>query len=276
VTDVASWLDSLPPGLNQQRRLLEELIDWCEHDPDARWLGVGCSMARGNADPLSDLDVAMGVTDGQVEVVAYRFAEAASHLGELVECFDHRLADVAFPHRRVFAQFADRTQLDLFIVGASNSNAPGTVTLYDPGNMVTKRDGPPPDLAGAAWTWACLGWEALANLGKYLRRGSRWEAYDHLQVARGHFWQLWALAEMAPEPQYGVTSVLDAVAPLPAGVESTVACLEPSDLLEAGSHLVALLSELQARLSRDRGYRFPEHLGRFVGEDLRALRPSSG
>ena len=274
--DVAPWLGSLPSGLERQRLLLQGLIDWCEHDPDARWLVIGCSLARGNADPLSDLDVAMGVTNGQVEVVTRRFVEAAGYLGELVECFDHRLADVPFPHRRVFAQFANSTQVDLFIADASNSNGPGTVTLYDPENMVTKGDGPAADLAAAAWTWACLGWEALANLGKYLRRGSIWEAYDRLQVARSHFWRLWALSEMAPEPQYGVTSVLDAGASLPEGIERTVAGLEPSDLLAAAIHLAALLSELQAVLSRDRGYRLAEQLGRFVTDDLGALHPSSG
>ena len=275
VTDVASWLDSLPTALGGQRRLLQGLIDWCERDADARWLVVGCSLARGKTDRFSDLDVAMGVTDGQVEAVVRRFVEAAGHLGELVECFDHRLVDVAFAHRRVFAQFADRTQVDSFISEASNSNVPGTVTLYDPDSMVTKRDGPPPDLAAAAWPWACLAWEALANLGKYLRRGSIWEAHDRLEAARGHLWQLWALAETASEPQYGVTSVLDAAASLPAGIESTVAGLEPSDLLGAATRLGALLSELEARLSTDRGYRFPEHLGRFVADDLRALSPSS-
>lgn len=186
------------------------------------------------------------------------------------------LADVAFPHRRVFAQFADRAQVDLFIADASNSNGPGTVVLYDPGNMVTKREGPHPELAGLAWTWACLAWEALANLGKYLRRGSTWEAYDRLEAARGHFWQLWALAEGVPEPQYGVTSVLDAGAPLPVGIEPTVSGLEPSRLMEAASRLGALLSNLQSRLSRDRGYRFPEDFGRFVGDDLKVLRPGGG
>jgi hypothetical protein len=111
-------------------------------------------------------------------------------------------------------------------------------------------------------SWACLGWETLANLGKYLRRPWGWEAHDRLQAARGHLWQHWALAETVSEPQYGVTSVLDAGASLPAGIESTVAGLEPSDLLEAGSQLAARLSEPQARSSTDRGYRFPEHFGR--------------
>ncbi len=197
MTDVASWLESLPTALGGQRQLVQGLIDWCERDPDARWLVVGCSVALGNADALSDLDVAMGVTEGQVEVVVRRFVEAASHLGHLVECFDHRLGEVVFPHRRVFVQFADRTQVDLFIAEASNNNVPGTVTLYDPDNTVTKRDSPPPDLAAAAWTWACLAWEALANLGKYLRRGSIWEARDRPEAARGHLWQLWAFAETA-------------------------------------------------------------------------------
>src|SRR5947199_380510 len=68
--------------------------------------------------------------------------------------------------------------------------------------------------------WAFGGWCALADLGKYLRRGSTWEALARLNEARSQLWQLWAVTLGVPDPQYGLTSVLDfAPGELPAGFE---------------------------------------------------------
>lgn len=269
--DAAQWLDALPAELSRQRRLLERLLTWCEQDADTRWLVVGCSLARGNADALSDLDVGIGVTDGQVDAVARRFVGSAGQLGPLVECFEHQVAEVRFSHRRVFAQFADRAQIDLFIADASHGSAPGAVTLYDPEGMVTKAQRPAPDDADAAYTWACRAWEALADVGKYLRRESSWEAHDRLEGARERFWQLWASAQKVPEPQFGITSLLDAGADLPVDIEATVATLELQQILAAARRLVQLLSDLQGRLSTTGPYRFPQRLGAFVTDDLNSL-----
>jgi len=265
-------LDTLPDDLPGQVRLLRSLVDWCRDDGDVRWLVIGCSLARARADWMSDLDVAMGVTDGQVEGVVRRFVGSAGGFGDLVECLDHWLAAVDRPHRRVFAQYADRTQIDLVIVDTSNSNLPGTVVLYDPDGLVTARTIPaaPSDVA---WTWACLAWEALANLGKYLRRRSPWEAHDRLETARKHFWQLWALTDGVPGPEYGITSVLDAegTPSLPVGIERTLAGLDLAEIWGAASCLAVLLTDLQD-LPKARGARVPEAFGRFVTEDLEAFR----
>ena len=212
----------------------------------------------------------MGVTDGQVDAVVGRLVTSAGDFGDLVQCFDHKLATVPLPHRRVFAQYADRTQLDLVVVNASNSNVPGSVVLYDPDGLVTKRTGPA-DPGDAAWTWACQAWEALANLGKYLRRRSPWEAHDRLEAARNHLWQLWAVVKLVPEPEHGVTSVLDAPGEpyFPVGIEETLAGIDLREIFEAASRLAVLLTELQGLL-KARGIRIPEALGRFVIDDLKA------
>jgi predicted nucleotidyltransferase len=270
VLDGADWLSALPEELAGQKRLLSALVRWCRQDPDACWLVVGCSLVRGNADSMSDLDMAVGVTDGQVEQVARRLSGAAGEFGDLVECFDHRLAALALPHRRVFAQYADRTQIDLVVGDASNSNVPGVMVLYDPHGVITGRSGPA-ELTGPARTWACLAWEALANLGKYLRRRSPWEAHDRLEAARAHIWQLWALAEMVPEPQFGVTSVLDANGPpsFPVGIESTLAGIDLVEIFEAAVRLATVLTDLQDRLVRTGMFHMPEALGRYVANDLK-------
>ena len=80
-----TWLGQLPHELAAQRRLLQRLLDWCERDQDVRSLTVGCSMERGNADRLSDLDVAIGVKEEHFVQALARVRQALGQLGELVE-----------------------------------------------------------------------------------------------------------------------------------------------------------------------------------------------
>jgi hypothetical protein len=56
---------------------------------------------------------------------------------------------------------------------------------------------------------AFLGWCALIDAAKYLRRGSMWEAHGRLQEARHRIWVLWAAAAGALYPWHGLSHVLD-------------------------------------------------------------------
>ena len=56
-----AWLAALPDELAAQRRVMARLVDRCEAWPLARSLLVGCSLGRGAADALSDVDAALGV-----------------------------------------------------------------------------------------------------------------------------------------------------------------------------------------------------------------------
>jgi hypothetical protein len=57
------WIDDLPPELAGQQALLRGLLALCDADDRIRWLVIGCSLARGAGDRLSDLDMAMGIRD---------------------------------------------------------------------------------------------------------------------------------------------------------------------------------------------------------------------
>jgi predicted nucleotidyltransferase len=267
------WVEALPIELVAQQTLLRGLLGWCESDDAVTWSVLGCSLARGNADALSDLDVAVGVDDDAINGAAVRLAEAVQEMGDLVEVFSHRLPTVFWPHMRVFAQFADRAQLDIVLVQASAHNVPGSIVLYDRTGLLGDGTGITPVIApGEVTTWSCLAWAALADLGKYLRRRSPWEAHARLEEARAELWRLWALVDGAPEPQYGVTSVLDADEPVvPATMAATVAGLDLSQLLDAGQVLAAQLTTVQGRLRDSNGYVFPDKLGEFVSADLEAL-----
>ncbi len=59
--------------------------------------------------------------------------------------------------------------------------------------------------------WAFLGWIALGDLVKYLRRGLLWEALERLHEARAQVWRLclWAVTQKLRYPVYGLTAALD-------------------------------------------------------------------
>lgn len=104
-----------------------------------------------------------------------------------------------------------------------------------------------------------------------MRRGSAWEALERLHEARAQLWQLWAVVCGVPQPQYGLTSVLDwPPAVLPAGIEDTVGDLDVGLLLAAGLRVAELLEEVGAELGAEQREAWPSAMGRFVTEDLRA------
>ena len=286
--DGARWPEELPAGLAAQRDLLCGLLAFSQADPDVKWLVVGCSLARGAGDWLSDIDAAVGVVDEQLPAAFPRVRSAVDGLGELVESFHHQLPGLALTHERVFAQYADRSQLDLVVYPATvfAGSIPNVVVLYDPEDLLAvpaagapaavAPDAGAPD-AGALVAvpteqvreWAFLGWCALADLGKYVRRGSGWEALERLHEARAQLWQLWAAVRGVPQPQYGLTSVLDYAAVLPGGMEETVSDLGLDRLLAAGLRVAELLGEVGGQLGEEQRAVLPSAMGRFVLSDLR-------
>ncbi len=196
-------------------------------------------------------------------------------LGELVESHHHQLPEVSLTHERIFAQYADRSQLDLVVYPATvlAGSIPNVVVLYDPDAVLAAPSAgasspvPPAQIR----EWAFQGWCALADLGKYVRRGSVWEALERLHEARAQLWQLWAAVRGLPQPQYGLTSVLDYSASLlPSGIEQTVSDLDLGQLLAAGLRVAELLGAVGDRLDEEQRAVLPSAMGRFVMDDLRA------
>jgi hypothetical protein len=124
--------------------------------------------------------------------------------------------------------------------------------------------------------WAFQGWCALADLGKYLRRDSLWEALNRLHDARAELWRLRALAAAVPDPQYGVTSLLDfAPAAVTPELAATVATLDPPSLLTAARQLANLLTEAGQRIPADYRPALPAAMARYITDDLATLAASS-
>ena len=269
------WIDDLPPELAGQRALLRGLLALCDADDRISWLVIGCSLARGAGDRLSDLDMAMGIRDEDFEAARPDIRRAVDGLGELVESYYHQLPGLTQAHERIFAQFADRSQVDLVLFPASvpGGSVPNVVALYDPDDRLVIAGERKPVTSGQIREWAFGGWCALADLGKYLRRGSTWEALARLNEARAQLWQLWAVTLDVPDPQYGLTSILDfAPGQVPASFEGTVADLDPGRLLDAARRVAALLHEAGERLPDDQRADLPGAIARYITADLEQIR----
>jgi hypothetical protein len=274
-----AWLAALPDELAAQRRVLTGLVDRCEAWPLATSLVVGCSLGRGAADELSDIDAALGVDAppgeagaGRVTTMEAMVVAALPELGALVDLLRHPTGPASQHVRRIFAQFADRTQLDLAVVTDAEiearrraGGAPDFVSLYqapasaEPDSRIPVDGGASGDEPRDAYAvtgeqvreWAFLGWIALIDADKYLRRGSVWEAHSRLQEARHRIWALWAAAQGAMYPWHGLSQVLDHdPGDLPPGIEFTVAGLDAADLrraARASAGVLAAASEAAAR-----------------------------
>jgi len=269
-----AWLAALPDALAAQRQVLTGLVNRCEEWPQVSLFLVGCSLGRGAGDALSDIDAALGVgNEASAERVEAMVVAALPEIGTLVDVLRHGIGTADRPRRRIFAQFADGTQLDLAVVTAADiqdrlrdGGAPDFVSLYQ-----ADSSGRPEGPAAYAVTgdqvreWAFLGWCSLIDADKYLRRGSLWEAHNRLNQARHHIWQLWAAAHGALYPWHGLSQVLDHdPGNLPPGIESTVAGLDAADLRRAARASAGVLTVVSAAAARRHPADLPAAMAGYV------------
>lgn len=257
------WLAALPAELGAQRQIMARLLDLCLAEPGANVFLVGCSVGRGAADSLSDVDCFIGTRPDDVDAVIAAVRAALPECGDLAD-------SLVYPYHgmtRVVGQFAGCAQVDLVVAPAHEGRAPDEVVLYDPdGRMDTARV-PATDVVTAdnIREWAFIGWEALANLVKYLRRGSLWEALARLDQARDRIWALWAAARGARYPTFGLSQVLDRdPADLPDGIEATVAGLDAAELAAAAVAAGVVLTRVSALAAQKYGAALPDGMARHV------------
>lgn len=260
-------VDPFPPGVQGgQSRVVGALRAWSEAHGSVRWLTVGCSLARGNSDALSDADVALGVDEGAVGEVTTALASGVEEFGEVVASFASQIPEVAIVHRRLFVQFRDRVQLDAVIVEASQCDFPGALVLYDPDRMVVNERFPWQAPSGEdALGWGAAAWEALSNVEKYVRRQSDWEAHAQLERARTQYWRVLAYVRGVADPQFGLTSIFDEAQPdriVPHEALSTVASVERNAIVNGAVALSELLAAAMSEMEPPPGghARFGEYV----------------
>nr|MBA2557724.1 hypothetical protein [Chloroflexota bacterium] len=269
---------ALPPPLSEHALLLRRLITAAERDERVRFVELCCSIARGAGDRESDVDVGLGVADESFAGALGDMPALVAGLAEVVDSLGHQIAEWGdVPHRRLFVQYASGVQLDLVVMPASTRRGlpPNSVALLDRDSRLST-PWQPSTLAVDAIAireWAFLGWIALADLTKHLRRGSVWEALDRLADARRNIWRLWAAAHDLPYPLFGLTAVLDAEnVDLPPGIERTVASLDGAELLSAARACAALLSDVGESACRRLGADAPDAMAALVRRKLETLR----
>ena len=241
------WLRSLPEELAPHREVMLALVREAERDPGIRVLVVGCSIGRGAADELSDVDAMYAVVDTAWNDALRDSAGVVRRVGDVID-MHQQIIDPANrelpPYQHTFAQYASGVQLDLVVALARERQAPRPdwIVLYDPDGRIVG------DAKSTAATeehvrqWMHIALVHLSACAKYLTRGSLWEANAQLDAARAELWRLWAVAERIADPQYGLTAVLDAPdAPMPENIEATVAGLDRRALRSAAMSCGELL-----------------------------------
>jgi hypothetical protein len=261
--EAREWLAGLPGRLDAQRRIMERLLDLCLDREAARTFLVGCSIGRGAADELSDVDCFIGSTPGGADEMIAAVRAALPEMGDLVDTLEHPYKGLT----RIVGQFAGCVQVDLVVAPAIRGRKPDEVVLYDPDGLLSGERVVDADIVTAAHVreWSFLGWQALADLVKYLRRGSLWEALARLDEARDRIWALWAAARGARYPVFGLSQVLDRdPGDLPAGIEATVAGLDAAGLGAAANSAGQVLARVSALAARVHGGELPDPMARHV------------
>jgi len=241
--DAHRWIDSFPSGLAVQARLLRALLDAVEADPRWEGLELSCSLPAGRADADSDLDVGLWHAEGDRPDDA-EIETMLRGLGEVVEVNAQLWEGVP----RWWVQYADGGQIDLVVLAPADRPglAPGAVALLDRRGRFAMAFVPSVLRAAPEQPrqWLLDGWEALANVAKYLRRDSLLEAVEQLHRARQRVFQLWATGEDVDYPVFGLTSLLDAEqASLPPGIEATYPTVDPTSATAAAATLAGVLSQ---------------------------------
>jgi hypothetical protein len=235
------FLDSMPAAVGRQRDLLRRLLELIGPDPAWRWFELSCSLSRGAGDELSDVDCGAGVVDWPTTVATVD--GLVRELGPVIDVLHQPFGTDA---THTFVQYADGLQLSLVVMPAEARPGlpPPSVALLDKDGRLATPWRPSAYRSSAAQVreWTFLGWIALADLAKYLQRGSLWEARVKLEDARAELFRLWVAGHDVDYPAFGLTSILETAGlELPSGIESTVVGLNPAALRTAARHCATLL-----------------------------------
>jgi hypothetical protein len=276
--DAERWLCDLPADLAPQRDLIEGLLREARNDARIRLFVVGCSIGRGAADRLSDVDARLGVREDAWSDVITESEAIVRRAGEIVDLWQQVIQPSALDARtfqHTFAQYASGVQLDLVVARAGDRQvpAPDWVALHDPDGTVLEQPRATTATEEQVRQWMYNGLVHLSGCAKYLARGSAWEAHLQLEEARAELWRLWSVAAGVADAQYGLTAVLDDPRrPMPTNIAATVAGL---DLTAAHAAAIACLDlfvetwpHAIGAVARDRE---PPALAAWVRDQLRSV-----
>jgi hypothetical protein len=239
VIGAREWLGSLAPSLAPQRAILESFLATSARDERIRVLVVGCSLGRGVADALSDVDALIGVRPelwDSALAETRRWVTAAGSVVDMNQILLPTSTGGGREYQHTYALYADGVELDLSVSPADRewSRRADWIVLYDPDSLVPTEVTQSSPAVDDIRRW---GYGALTRLNavvKYLSRGALWEAHTCVELARADIWRICAVAAEVRDAQYGVTAVFDDPRqPVPATMTQTVASLDARSLAAA-------------------------------------------
>lgn len=283
-----AWLSTFGPEMDRHREAIAAFAQLCADNRAVSSFSVGCSLGRGSGDELSDIDAAVGVSTvrGSAGAADVQDVEAwvlgtLPALGEVVDVLRTGSNSTDFVIRQVFVQFTDGLQLDLAVIAEDEVRrgeaAPDFVPVVWRESALNSTAGPSTYEVSPEQIreWSFLGWRALLDADKYLRRGSVWEAHQRVHEARDRIWMLWAAARGAAYPWHGLSQVLDDSPDLlPPNIETTVAGLDADDLRRAVIAAAQVLEDSSAAAGTAWNARLPSALADYTRQTLMDWPPS--
>lgn len=216
--DDTTWLEQLREDLPRHAAIIDALAAAVVADDRWRFLSVSCSLGRGNGDQLSDIDAGIGVGEPlAVDDLERDSLSLVAGAGELVDALVHHWPGLGENDRRIAAEYRSGVQLDLVFFPADNRSG----RLPDEEFAVVDKDHRLDDVPRARVAaraellpaqcreWTFIGWWAVSDAAKYLRRGSLFEAVARLVDIRERALNLFAASQGVRFPEFGLTSLLD-------------------------------------------------------------------
>jgi hypothetical protein len=273
----ASWLDELPPELDDHVALLHRILGETAKDERMRALQVQGSIGRGAGDRYSDLDIGLVVIDEAWPAISQEIPAFVHSIGDVVDEHYYFLPSAEEPQVfRAWAHFPDGIQLDLLVLPAVNllGSGPDGRTLLDLDDRLLRTDHPMrlSDTATIA-SWAYLCWQNLTEVVKYLERGLPVAAAEWLSSARQATISCWAAAHGVEYAGFANVAAarLGLSAAWPDGLELAYPRPEPSAVLASALALAGVQSEADELLATSLGIP-PRPLAAWVRSKLELLR----
>ncbi|MEX0985298.1 MAG: nucleotidyltransferase domain-containing protein [Actinomycetota bacterium] len=255
-------------------QLIARFTDACSADNRVVAAFVGGSIARGEADPYSDVDLCVVATDEAADDV---FADRAAMVGHLgTPLF---LEDRGHQPPEVFVILADGTDAEMFFIaeGRIKEMQVGSIlTLLDRTGLLTNLELPmraplSGDLASELRILAWF-WHDVSHVIKALGRGQLWWAAGEIEALRGYCVNLVRIeqgVEAGGEPYFKIDTEASTVAL--ESLRSTFVTIEAEALAQAASELVAFFGSRGRPLAGAYGSEYPSELDLLMRRRLEAL-----
>lgn len=267
--------DSREPPSPAHEEVIARFADVCSSDERVVAAFVGGSIARGEADPYSDVDLCVVATDEAIDEV---FADRAALIERLgTPLF---LEDWGDDVREVFVILPDGLDVEMFVVAERqlrDLEVGPFLTLLDRAGILTNLQLPPPsplegDLGAELRRILAWFWHEVSHVIKALGREELWWAAGEVEALRGHCVNLIRIEqglEAGDEPYFKIDAETSTVALEP--LRSTFAPMDRAALAQAASQLVAFFGLRGRPLAAAHGLEYPSELDHVMRKRLEAL-----